>query len=73
MNFKKSISVMLASTAMCTVISGAANACLGLEFAFGDQLQAHELMNRGPDGAAYLLPNPTPHIQVPPMQVGEMR
>lgn len=73
MNLKKSISVILVSTAMCTAISGAVNACPGLEFAFGDQLQAHELMRRATDGAEFPSQNSTPHIQVPPMQVGDMR
>ncbi len=73
MNLKKIISVMLASIAMCTAISGAANACPGLEFAFGDQLQAHELMRRAIDGAEFPSQNPTPQINVPPMQVGDMR
>lgn len=64
---------MLASTAMCTAISGAANACPGLEFAFGDQLQAHELMRRAVDGAEFPAQNPTPQINIPPMNVGDMR
>lgn len=73
MNLKKGISVMLASTAMCTAISGAANACPGLEFAFGDELKAHELMNRASDGAQLYSPNFAPQINIPTMQVGEMR
>ena len=73
MNLKKIISVMLASIAMCTAISGAANACPGLEFALGEQLQAHELMRRAIDGAEFPSQNPTPQINVPPMQVGDMR
>ena len=34
MNLKKIISVMLASTAMCTAISGAANACPGVRICY---------------------------------------
>ena len=64
MNLKKGISVMLASTAMCTAISGAANACPGLEFAFGDELKAHELMNRASDGAQLYSPNFAPQINI---------
>lgn len=53
MNLKKSISLMLASTAISTAFSGVVSACPGLEFAFGDKLAAHELMNRQRDGGLY--------------------
>ena len=74
MNLKKSISLMLASTAISTAFSGVVSACPGLEFAFGDKLAAHELMNRQRDGGLYPPAGQgTPDINIPPMQNGEIR